>query len=184
MAKLIQPFNPKPTIVPTEDLRSKIQSKERSFGTYGPTTSSYGAKLNPDLTERLSVIEESIGRPLTIKSGFRDPDYNAKVGGANGSQHIHGNAVDLDTGDWSRADKLALIEKASAAGITGIGVYDNNLHFDVVRAVPGGRVTVERACPTGRRRPLPSMRPTGLPACRCPPQCAGRFRRISSMPSR
>ena len=122
----IEPFNPKPTIVPTEDLRKKLNQNERSYGTYGPTSG-----LSPDLTERLSVLEEAAGRPLKVISGYRSPEKNKAVGGAEHSEHLHGNAVDIDTGDWSKEEKLALIEKASAAGITGIGVYNNNLHFDV-----------------------------------------------------
>ena len=64
-------------------------------------------------------------------SGYRDPQHNADVGGAKGSQHIHGNAFDFDTHGWTPEQKLAYIEAAKAAGFTGFGIYDNNLHFDV-----------------------------------------------------
>ncbi len=68
---------------------------------------------------------------LGIVSGFRDPAHNRRVGGASGSQHQHGNAYDVNTTGWDNARKLALIQKAWDAGFRGIGVYNNNLHFDV-----------------------------------------------------
>ena len=91
----------------------------------------YGQNLSPDLTQTLFSLEQASGVPLNVISGYRDPEHNARVGGAKSSQHIHGNAVDIDTSEMSHDERLALIQQASAAGITGIGVYDNNLHFDV-----------------------------------------------------
>lgn len=76
-------------------------------------------------------LTDSYGRPLTINSAYRDPAHNAKVGGANKSQHIHGNAYDVDVSQLSREERLGLIEQARAAGFQGVGVYDNSLHFDV-----------------------------------------------------
>ena len=34
--------------------------------------------------------------PVRITSAYRDPEYNAKIGGAKTSQHITGEAVDID----------------------------------------------------------------------------------------
>ena len=95
-----------------------------------PPPRDYGENLNPDLTSKLALLEQTAG-PLKINSGYRDAEHNRKVGGAPGSEHVHGNAVDIDTSGMSQAEQLALIEQASASGITGIGVYGNSLHFDV-----------------------------------------------------
>ncbi len=78
-----------------------------------------------------TALSDAWGKPLKINSGYRDPAHNAKVGGAKGSQHVHGNAFDVDVSGYSEAERMALIEKAKAAGFRGIGVYDNALHFDV-----------------------------------------------------
>ena len=96
------------------------------------STKNYGPNLNPALTGILGSIEAS-GPKLSVISGYRSPEHNASVGGAKGSQHIHGNAVDIDTSAMSHEERLDLIRLASANGITGIGVYKNNLHFDVGR---------------------------------------------------
>ena len=85
--------------------------------------------LNPDLVAKLETIQKQ-GK-LKITSGHRSAEYNARVGGARGSQHIHGNAVDIDVSHMSQEERKALIYAASQAGITGIGVYKNSLHFDV-----------------------------------------------------
>src|SRR5512146_2429874 len=35
------------------------------------------------------------GKPITILSAYRDPAYNASIGGATHSQHVEGRALDL-----------------------------------------------------------------------------------------
>lgn len=70
-------------------------------------------------------------KPLKVNSAYRDPEHNAKVGGAKGSQHIQGNAFDIDVSDLSQDERISLITQARAAGFAGIGVYNNSLHFDV-----------------------------------------------------
>jgi hypothetical protein len=77
------------------------------------------------------ALEDAIGYPLKVNSAFRDPAHNAAVGGAKGSQHIHGNAFDVDASGMSVEQRQDLIRQARAAGFSGVGVYDNALHFDV-----------------------------------------------------
>lgn len=66
-------------------------------------------------------------------SGHRDADHNAAVGGAKGSQHIHGNAVDIDISGMNDQQKRSIVEAAVAGGARGIGIYPsgNSLHIDV-----------------------------------------------------
>jgi hypothetical protein len=71
------------------------------------------------------------GAPITVESAYRDPALNEAVGGAKGSQHLHGNAYDIDTSGWTPEAKLALATQAYNSGFRGFGFYDNNLHFDV-----------------------------------------------------
>jgi uncharacterized protein YcbK (DUF882 family) len=39
------------------------------------------------------------GKPITVNSGYRCPALNKAVGGAVTSQHMSGQAADIDTGD-------------------------------------------------------------------------------------
>lgn len=46
----------------------------------------------------LDPLRESFGKPLFISSGYRCPKLNKKVGGVSNSQHIKGEAADIDLG--------------------------------------------------------------------------------------
>lgn len=87
--------------------------------------------MNAAAEAALADLERRTGGPLKINSAYRSPEHNAKVGGAKNSQHIHGNAYDIDTSGMSQAERERLIREARASGFKGIGVYDNALHFDV-----------------------------------------------------
>jgi hypothetical protein len=76
-------------------------------------------------------LASSWGQPLPVISSYRDPERNARVGGARGSQHINGNAFDIDVAGMPEEQRVALIKEAKANGFTGVGVYNNSLHFDV-----------------------------------------------------
>jgi hypothetical protein len=102
-----------------------------------PVKSSGGdiANVDPKVLDAYERLQGAFGQQILVKSGFRDPNKNADVGGAKHSQHIEGTALDLETGDMSHAERLRLIKMASAMGFTGIGVYANNIHLDM-RAGP------------------------------------------------
>lgn len=94
-----------------------------------------GSNLSKDLTSRVQAAFAGIGIDrVKITSGFRDEDTNRRVGGAKGSQHIHGNAMDIDVSGYSHAERVKLIEALSASGITGLGIGTNIIHADI-----GGR---------------------------------------------
>lgn len=92
------------------------------------------SKMNKDLLNRWAKTQKDFGREFNIVSAYRSPKRNKKAGGAKKSQHMHGNAIDIDVSGLSKPERLKLIQTASANGMTGIGVYNNSLHFDV-----GGR---------------------------------------------
>jgi hypothetical protein len=86
--------------------------------------------LNPAYKSRLSALQSRWGEDLRLNSAFRDPGTNAAVGGAKGSRHQHGDAVDIDVRDWPLAKRRDFIRMASAMGFTGIGVYRGAIHLD------------------------------------------------------
>lgn len=86
--------------------------------------------LRPNLRKGLLDLQEVWGEPIPVVSGYRGKARNARAGGAKKSQHIHGNAVDIDASSWSRAKRIKFIKAARAAGFKGIGVYNNAIHID------------------------------------------------------
>ncbi len=55
-----------------------------------------GANLiDARLVQRLQVVRDIIGRPITINSGYRCPDHNLAVGGGENSLHVRGMAADI-----------------------------------------------------------------------------------------
>lgn len=48
--------------------------------------------------EKLDAIREEYGLPLYVSSGYRCPDLNTKVGGKETSQHLKGQAADINLG--------------------------------------------------------------------------------------
>jgi Peptidase M15 len=90
--------------------------------------------LSPSAQKLLEAIQGGQGYgPVRVTSSYRDPERNRRVGGAKNSQHIHGNALDLDVSGWSDAQKQALLDTAIQNGARGIGIYPsgNSLHIDV-----------------------------------------------------
>jgi len=51
--------------------------------------------MDKNLIELLEQIREHFNAPITINSGYRSPEHNAKVGGAKGSYHVKGMAADI-----------------------------------------------------------------------------------------
>lgn len=88
------------------------------------------AGTTPQAQAALSALISMAG-DLNVISGHRDRDHNASVKGAKNSQHISGNAYDVDVSGMSIEQRKRLIVQARSAGFGGTGVYDNSLHFDV-----------------------------------------------------
>lgn len=62
----------------------------------------------------LQSIRDFYGKPIRVTSGYRNPEYNAKVGGSPTSQHVQGWAADIKAGDGNMADlQRAVLQWAS-----------------------------------------------------------------------
>lgn len=85
------------------------------------------------LARQLEVLRSQLGgKPIRIVSGYRSRSTNARVGGAERSQHLVAAAADLPRG-------TATIAQAERAGFRGIG-YSGGwaIHVDV-REGPSAR---------------------------------------------
>lgn len=82
--------------------------------------------IDRDLVENLQKIRDEFGS-TTINSGYRDPAYNASVGGVSNSQHVYGKASDTVCRNTL---PLEVAMFAEALGMGGIGLYSSFTHVD------------------------------------------------------
>jgi hypothetical protein len=66
--------------------------------------------LNVLVDNVLDPLRELYGAPIVVNSGYRSPALNAMVGGVPSSQHVKGEAADIEAGDRSRAGNIKLFE--------------------------------------------------------------------------
>jgi len=86
--------------------------------------------LSRQLVDKLEKLRSNINVPIRIVSGYRDPRYNRRVGGAVNSQHKYGKAADIVVSGYSVAE---VGKRADLVGFNGIGLYrsQNFVHVDV-----------------------------------------------------
>lgn len=81
--------------------------------------------------DRWEQVQGAFGRQLPIVSGYRDEKTNTAAGGAKKSQHLHGNALDIDISGLAPEEKRKLVAIVSGMGFTGLGFGENSLHVDM-----------------------------------------------------
>lgn len=60
----------------------------------------------------LDPLRRALGKPIRISSGYRSPAVNAAVGGSKTSQHMRGEAADLNVPGMQPEDVVAAIVRA------------------------------------------------------------------------
>ena len=87
------------------------------------------------LRDTFNLIREAHGSALEVVSGYRDPVYNAKIGGAKQSRHMTGEAVDVVPYHGTALELHTLILAMHKSGklpkLGGLGIYNTFVHFDV-----------------------------------------------------
>lgn len=118
------------------------------------------AVVPPAFVERLQAVRDDVGGPVNVNSGYRNPAYNAGVGGAELSRHQWGDAADLAT-DGVGLEELAAICLANDAG--WVGIYETHVHcdwrddpLDTVLFGPGEAVAAHAARPGATLVPGPA----------------------------
>ncbi len=85
----------------------------------------------PSALDHLEKLRRIMDTPLIIHSAYRDPLYNARVGGAPLSNHKKGIAFDVGI---ANLDKDKLYNMAKEVGFCGFGHYRSFLHIDLGKA--------------------------------------------------
>lgn len=76
----------------------------------------------------LEDLRSAFEAPVRIVSGYRSPEYNAKVGGAKDSQHIYGRAADIQIPGVTPREIASYLETQGHKG--GLGIYRTWIHVD------------------------------------------------------
>ena len=87
-----------------------------------------------NLAKNLQVLRDALGKSITITSGYRSPEHNAKVKGAKNSQHITGMAADIKVKGMTPKEVALVIEGLIESGKMkqgGIGIYPSWIHYDI-----------------------------------------------------
>ena len=88
-----------------------------------------------DFLDRFSNLE------LEFTSGYRCQACNKKAGGAAGSAHLRGKAIDIVP--MSAEQRYEILGVAFLRGIKRIGIAKDHIHLDVDETLPLGVVWVE-----------------------------------------
>ncbi len=87
------------------------------------------------LANQLQVLRNYVGRPVTINSGYRTPEYNATLkGSVKGSQHTLGRAADIVVEGFTPKQVSDIIEDLICRGDMlqgGLGTYSTFVHYDI-----------------------------------------------------
>lgn len=89
-----------------------------------------------ELLQNLQIIRDHFQRSIIIISGYRSPERNAAVGGADKSQHLEAKAADIKIAGvpteeiYNRIDKLISQGKIKQGGL-GKYVKSCFVHYDV-----------------------------------------------------
>lgn len=85
------------------------------------------------LAEQLQVIRNEISKPISITSGYRSPNHNARIGGAKHSFHVRGMAADIQVAGMHPMDVKKVILKLMNEGKIlkgGLKAYKSWTHVD------------------------------------------------------
>lgn len=105
------------------------------------------AVAHVDLLRAWTLLRRFLGHTVRVTSGYRTPEHNRRVGGADGSQHTLGRAFDLS---WQGYSALVLPDSEAAVptldpaffrqligfGFRGVGVGRTYIHLDTRAAAP------------------------------------------------
>lgn len=87
-----------------------------------------------ELAKNLQVLRNAINKSISITSGYRSPEHNAKVKGAKDSQHVKGTAADIKVAGMTPKEVALVIEGLIEKGKIkqgGIGIYPSWVHYDI-----------------------------------------------------
>lgn len=85
--------------------------------------------VNEQALNKLQLLRDRLHAPIILRSAYRSPEHNRKVGGAKNSRHMQGDAFDVQ---MNNHDPHEFEAAARAVGFTGFGYYIKSgfMHID------------------------------------------------------
>lgn len=135
--------------------------------------------LWPNIARTAQVLDhlrDRLDKPIAITNAYREPAYNACIGGAKGSKHMEFNALDFKVSGMSQPDvamALRWLRDKEEFFTGGIGRYNGFTHIDTRpvsttwppafrdAALPGSSPLMERA-PTSLKERIEKLIATVL----------------------
>lgn len=87
-----------------------VSSTARKYGIRNVPDATAKANLTLLCKDLLQPLRESYGKPVIVTSGYRCPQLNARTGGSRTSQHMKGQAADINDGVGYKAGGEARYE--------------------------------------------------------------------------
>lgn len=93
----------------------------------------YSKGMSPLLLAMCDELRHRCGFALHVNSGYRNPEYNKKIGGEKNSFHMQGCAADLTPVPFNKENFQKMYKLAQQMFPPGLGYYPNNgfIHIDV-----------------------------------------------------
>lgn len=111
-----------------EDLMSKgnrrVVMNKRAIRALDRAASRAGQYNHPSIQLTNQVSADRNG-------AYRDPKQNKKQGGAGNSRHMYGDAFDIWTQKWTKAERTGLLKNLFDVGFHAFGHGANNIHADM-----------------------------------------------------
>ncbi len=89
--------------------------------------------FKPNLLKVIKTVETHFGKPVIVTSGYRDPDHNRLVGGAEESMHMSCDAADIQIDGVSKWDIASYIRSLPDRGGVGTYCHTDSIHLDTGR---------------------------------------------------
>ncbi len=89
------------------------------------------ACLKPQLVTMLRTMERHFRRPVMVTSGYRNPSYNLKVGGARKSLHMICAAADIQIEGVSKWEIARYARSMPGRGGVGTYCHTTSVHVDI-----------------------------------------------------
>lgn len=98
------------------------------------------------LVSMLQALRDKIKRPIVINSGYRQPAYNAKIGGDKKSPHLKGWAADIRKISGYTDDDIVTIWRqlcCDTGTIGAINLYNDYYHLEIMSDINYGNTKFE-----------------------------------------